>query len=69
MRKLLITNAVKRASFDKRFEYNNGLKRFAVHPHVLRKFFRTKMGSVIPVDVVEALMGHEGYLISGLTGK
>jgi len=33
-----------------------------VHPHVLRKFFRTRMGSVIPVDVVEALMGHEGYL-------
>jgi seryl-tRNA synthetase len=29
---------------------------------VLRKFFRTRMGSVIPVDVVEALMGHEGYL-------
>lgn len=32
------------------------------HPHVLRKFFRTRLGSVIPVDVVEALMGHEGYL-------
>jgi hypothetical protein len=29
---------------------------------VLRKFFRTKLGTVIPVDVVEALMGHEGYL-------
>ena len=29
---------------------------------MLRKFFRTKLGSVIPVDVVEALMGHEGYL-------
>jgi len=33
-----------------------------VHPHVLRKFFRTKMATVIPVDVTEALMGHEGYL-------
>jgi hypothetical protein len=33
-----------------------------MHPHVLRKFFRTRLGSVIPVDVVEALMGHEGYL-------
>jgi len=32
------------------------------HPHTLRKFFRTKLGAVIPVDVVEALMGHEGYL-------
>ena len=33
-----------------------------IHPHVLRKFFRTKLGSVIPIDVVEVLMGHEGYL-------
>ena len=32
------------------------------HPHVLRKFFRTKMATLIPVDVTEALMGHEGYL-------
>jgi len=32
------------------------------HPHVLRKFFRSQLGTVIPVDVVEALMGHEGYL-------
>ena len=28
----------------------------------MRKFFRTRLGAVIPVDVVEALMGHEGYL-------
>jgi integrase len=33
-----------------------------LHPNVLRKFFRTRLGGVIPVDVVEALMGHEGYL-------
>ena len=33
-----------------------------MHPHVLRKFFRSQMATVIPVDVVEALMGHEGYL-------
>jgi len=55
-------NAVKKAGFGKRFQYNNSLERFTVHPHVLRKFFRTRLGSVIPVDVVEALMGHEGYL-------
>lgn len=31
--------------------------------HVLRKFFRTRLGAAgIPIDVVEALMGHEGYL-------
>jgi integrase len=34
-------------------------KRRLAHPHVLRKFFRTKLGSVIQTDVVEALMGHE----------
>jgi integrase len=33
-----------------------------IHPHVLRKHFRTRLATVIPVDVVEALMGHEGYL-------
>jgi integrase/recombinase XerC/integrase/recombinase XerD len=33
-----------------------------LHPHVLRKFFRTMLGPVLPVDVIEALMGHEGYL-------
>jgi integrase len=36
--------------------------RYRVHPHVLRKFFRTNLSQVIPVDIVEALMGHEGYL-------
>jgi integrase len=36
-----------------------------LHPYVLRKFFRTNLGtvsSIIPVDVIEALMGHEQYL-------
>jgi len=33
-----------------------------MHPHVLRKFFRTHMSLTVQVDVVEALMGHEGYL-------
>jgi integrase len=33
-----------------------------LHPHVLRKFFRTNLATVIPRDAVEALMGHQGYL-------
>jgi len=35
-----------------------------LHPHVLRKLFRTRLGAagVIPIDVVEALMGHEEHL-------
>lgn len=52
-------NALRKARF---LEKDPSTNRHTVHPHVLRKFFRTKMGSMIPVDVVEALMGHEGYL-------
>lgn len=55
-------NAIAKSGFAKRFQYNNSVERFTVHPHVLRKFFRTRMATVVPVDVVEALMGHEGYL-------
>lgn len=33
-----------------------------MHIHTLRKYFRTRMSLKIPADVVEALMGHEGYL-------
>jgi integrase len=32
------------------------------HIHVLRKFFRTQLGTVIPIDIVETLLGHSGYL-------
>jgi len=50
--------------------HNSGLNgkdkstgREKIHPHTLRKFFRTRLGATgIPVDVIEALMGHEGYL-------
>ncbi len=52
-------NALTHAKQD---EKDNSTNRFKVHPHVLRKFFRTKMATLIPVDVTEALMGHEGYL-------
>jgi integrase len=51
--------ALKKAKLDSRDNSTN-VRKF--HPHVLRKFFRTRLGAVIPVDVVEALMGHEGYL-------
>ncbi|MEM3384623.1 MAG: site-specific integrase [Nitrososphaeria archaeon] len=52
-------NALKDSGYYKK---DNSTKRLEIHPHVLRKFFRTRLGAVIPVDVVEALMGHEGYL-------
>lgn len=53
------TNSLKKAGLLKK---DNSTNRHTMHPHVLRKFFRTKLGSIIPVDVVEALMGHEAYL-------
>ncbi|OPX71319.1 MAG: site-specific tyrosine recombinase XerC [Methanoregulaceae archaeon PtaB.Bin009] len=34
------------------------------HIHQLRKYFRTQMAISCPVDVVEAMLGHEGYLTS-----
>jgi hypothetical protein len=52
-------NALVHAKKDERDLSTN---RHRIHPHVLRKFFRTRMATLIPVDVVEALMGHEGYL-------
>ncbi len=33
-----------------------------LHFHTLRKLFKTRLGPVMPQDVVETLMGHEGYL-------
>lgn len=43
-------------------EHDPSTGHISLHPHVLRKFFRTRMGAVMQLDVVEALMGHEGYL-------
>ena len=37
-------------------------KRRIIHFHVLRKFFRSKMGTALPQDITECLLGHEGYL-------
>ena len=37
-------------------------KRHVFHTHCFRKYFRTELAQVIPLDVVETLMGHSGYL-------
>ncbi|MEM4721050.1 MAG: tyrosine-type recombinase/integrase [Candidatus Methanomethylicaceae archaeon] len=52
-------NALRKSGLE---EKDGSTGRKVLHPHALRKFFRTRMGSTIPVDIVEALMGHEGYL-------
>ena len=49
-------NALKKTGLTER---DPTTKRRLAHFHVLRKYFRTKLGSVIQSDVVEALMGHE----------
>jgi len=49
-------NALKKTGMTERDQSTN---RKLTHLHVLRKFFRTKLGSVISSDVVEALLGHE----------
>jgi integrase len=49
-------NALTKTGMIERDQTTN---RWLTHPHVLRKFFRSKLGSVINSDVVEALMGHE----------
>ncbi len=36
--------------------------RFKIHLHMCRKYFRTAMAQQIPVDAVELMMGHDGYL-------
>jgi integrase len=51
----LLTHA-KLSERDKRTKFHK------MHPHTLRKYFRTHMSLSVPVDIVEALMGHEGYL-------
>ena len=37
-------------------------KRNLIHAHSFRKWFRTNLATAVPVDIVEAMMGHEGYL-------
>ncbi|MCK5261063.1 MAG: site-specific integrase [Thermoplasmatales archaeon] len=50
---------IKKAGYDERDPTTN---RYKMHIHSLRKYFRTRMSLEIPVDLVEAIMGHEGYL-------
>jgi integrase len=40
----------------------NSTGRTQLRVHALRKFFRSQLALTCPLDIVEALMGHEGYL-------
>lgn len=50
---------VKKAGYDEK-DLETG--RYKYHIHSLRKFFRSRLALKVPLDIVEALMGHEGYL-------
>jgi integrase len=51
--------AIDKSGFNERDKSTN---LHVYHPHTLRKFFRSRMSTVIHIDIVEELMGHEGYL-------
>lgn len=55
----MFTNAVRRV--PGLYQKDSSTGRATVHPHTLRKFFRTQLGKV-NVDFAEALMGHGQYL-------
>jgi len=55
----ILVRVLRKCGLDEKDKSTNILK---IHPHSLRKFFRTQMATVVPVDIVEALMGHKGYL-------
>ena len=44
------------------FERDTTTGRLTLRIHGMRKFFRSQLALSCPVDIVEALMGHEGYL-------
>jgi integrase len=52
-------NAVNNAGL---LSIDKGTNRKQLRIHQLRKFFRSQLALGCPVDIVEALMGHEGYL-------
>jgi integrase len=54
-------NAVENADLK---SIDKGTGRSQLRIHQLRKYFRSQLAISCPVDIVEALMGHEGYLTS-----
>jgi len=52
-------NVLKKTGYDK-VDKSTGRKQLRIHQ--LRKFFRSQLALGCPVDIVENLMGHEGYL-------
>ena len=51
-------NALRKSGYAKRDSTN----RTTIRPHVLRKFFRTRLVTVLRVDIVVTFIGHVDYL-------
>jgi hypothetical protein len=56
---MMFTNAIKKLGLHK-VDTQTGRGQFRIH--MLRKFFMSQMKLKIPVEIVEALCGHSGYL-------
>lgn len=56
---LMWNNALRKAGLE---NHDKGTGRRTLHIHMLRKVFSSRMKLVVPREIVEALMGHEGYL-------
>ncbi|MFZ3167350.1 MAG: tyrosine-type recombinase/integrase [Candidatus Methanoperedens sp.] len=55
----IFSTALQKAGLEK---FSSSIQRRTFHIHMFRKYFRSQLAVGCPVDVVEALMGHNGYL-------
>lgn len=62
----MFENVLKKAGFldENGKGIDDATGRKTIHLHMCRKFFRSQLALNCPVEIVEALMGHEGYLTS-----
>ena len=57
---MIWVGAIDKANLNGR---DKGTNRYVLHPHVLRQFFRSRMSTkVTEIDLIEEMMGHNGYL-------
>ena len=55
----IFTSALKKAGMNK---MSSTIQRRTLHIHQFRKYFKSQLSLACPSDIVEALMGHNGYL-------
>lgn len=58
----MLHKMLKNSGYDDKVEDLENVERYEFHLHSFRKFFRTNLAVEMPVDMIEALMGHSGYL-------